>query len=135
MIQIRQGVDIVEISKFTEIVLRNSRFVEEIFTEQERGYCESRKDPYLHLAGRFAAKESYLKALGTGISGPGIDSIFHEIEVIPTASGKPEITVRGWAEKLAKKRKIRQCSVSISHTSLYAVATVILVGDPGEKKG
>jgi holo-[acyl-carrier protein] synthase len=129
MIQIRQGVDIVEISKFKEILLRNSRFVMDIFTEQERAYCESMKSPYLHLAGRFAAKESYMKALGTGISGPGIDSIFQEIEVVPASSGKPEISVRGWAEKIAKKRKISQCSVSISHTSHYAVATVILVGN------
>jgi holo-[acyl-carrier protein] synthase len=135
MIQIRQGVDIVEISKFKEIVLRNSRFVEEIFTEQERVYCGSTKNPYLHLAGRFAAKESYLKALGTGMSGQGIDAIFQEIEVIPATSGKPEIVVRGWAEKIARKRKIRQCSVSISHTSHYAVATVILVGDSVEKRG
>jgi holo-[acyl-carrier protein] synthase len=129
MIQIRQGVDIVEISKFKEVLLRNSRFVMDIFTEQERAYCESMKNPFLHLAGRFAAKESYLKALGTGISGPGIDSIFQEIEVIPASSGKPEISVRGWAEKIAKKRKISQCSVSISHTPHYAVATVILVGN------
>ena len=135
MIQVRQGVDIVEISKFKEIVLRNSRFVEDIFTEQERAYCQSRKDPYLHLAGRFAAKESYIKALGTGISGQGIDSIFQEIEVVPTASGRPEISVKGWAEKIARKRKICQCSVSISHTSHYAVAAVILVGDRVEKKG
>ncbi len=135
MIQIRQGIDIVEISKFKGIVQRNSRFVEEIFTEQERAYCGAMKNPYLHLAGRFAAKESYLKALGAGISGPGIDAIFQEIEVIPTASGKPEISVRGWAEKMAKKRKVSQCSVSISHTAQYAVATVILVGDSAEKKG
>jgi holo-[acyl-carrier protein] synthase len=129
MIQIRQGVDIVEISKFKAILLRNSQFVMDIFTEQERVYCESMKNPYLHLAGRFAAKESYLKALGTGISGPGIDSIFQEIEVVPASSGQPEISARGWAEKITRKRKISQCSVSISHTSHYAVATVILVGN------
>ncbi len=64
------------------------------------------KNPYLHLAGRFAAKESYLKALGRDSPG-GDRSIFQEIEVIPTASGRPEISVRGWAEKIAKKRKIR----------------------------
>ncbi len=135
MIQIRQGIDIVEISKFKGVVERTPRFVEEIFTEQERAYCGSMKNPTLHLAGRFAAKESYLKALGTGISGPGIDSIFQEIEVIPAASGKPEISVRGWAEKLTRKRKISQCSVSISHTPHYAVATVILVGASAEKRG
>lgn len=129
MMRIYQGVDIVELSKFREIASRNDVFIADIFTEQERTYCQSMKDPYLHFAGRFAAKESYLKALGTGLSGAGIDHVFQEIEVIPTASGRPEIKVSGWAEKMAKKRKIRQASVSISHASHYAVATVILVGN------
>jgi len=129
MIQILQGVDLVEISKFKEILQRHSQFVFDIFTEQERAYCESKKNPYPHLAGRFAAKESYLKALGTGISASGIDSIFREIEVIPAASGKPGISVRGWAEKISKRRKISQCSLSISHTLHYAVATVILIAN------
>jgi holo-[acyl-carrier protein] synthase len=129
MIQIHQGVDLVEISKFKEILQRHGQFVSDIFTERERAYCGSMKDPYPHLAGRFAAKESYLKALGTGMSGSGIDSIFQEIEVIPAASGKPGISVRGWAEKIAKRKKISQCSLSISHTLHYAVATVILIGN------
>jgi holo-[acyl-carrier protein] synthase len=103
--------------------------VTDIFTEQERAYCQSMKDPYLHFAGRFAAKESYLKALGTGLSGSGVDHMFQEIEVAATASGRPEITVSGWTEKMAKRKKIRQTSVSISHAAHYAVATVILVGN------
>ena len=128
MTAIHQGVDIVEISRFKDILQRNSRFVADIFTEQERLYCQSRRDPYLHLAGRFAAKESYLKALGTGLMGPGIDHLFQEIEIIPEPSGKPRISVRGWAAKIAKRKKICQCSVSISHTTDYAVAAVLLVG-------
>ncbi len=128
MTRVQQGVDIVEISKFKDILLRNSQFVIDIFTEQERLYCQSRRDPYPHLAGRFAAKESYLKALGTGFGGPGIDHIFLEIEVVPEASGKPRISVSGWTSKIAKRKKIRQCSVSISHASDYAVATVLLIG-------
>ena len=129
MITIQQGIDLVELSKFKEILRRNSEFALEIFTERERAYCGSMKDPAIHLAGRFAAKESYAKALGTGFSGIGIDHLFQEIEVISSPSGKPEISVRGWAAKVAKKRKIRQSSVSISHTAHYAVASVILVGE------
>jgi holo-[acyl-carrier protein] synthase len=129
MTRIHQGIDIVEISKFKDILLRNSRFVADIFTERERQYCQSRRDPTLHFAGRFAAKESFLKALGTGISGQGIDHAFQEIEVLPAASGKPRISVSGWAAKIAKKKKIRQSSVSISHASSYAVAAVILIGN------
>jgi phosphopantetheinyl transferase (holo-ACP synthase) len=54
--------------------------------------------------------------------------MFQEIEVVTTPSGKPEISVSGWAAKIAKKKKIDQCSVSISHSAHYAVASVILIG-------
>jgi len=135
MITIHQGVDLVELSKFKEVLQRNSEFVRDMFTERERAYCESMKDPTVHFAGRFAAKESYAKALGTGFSGTGIDHLFQEIEVTSNPSGKPEISVRGWAAKMAKKRKIRQSSVSISHTAHYAVASVILVGESRERTG
>jgi holo-[acyl-carrier protein] synthase len=127
MTKIHQGIDIVEIARFQEVLERNSQFIQDIFTEQERSYCQSMKEPYRHFAGRFAAKESYLKALGTGLSGSGIDHVLKEIEVVPTASGKPQISVSGWAEKITKKKKTSQCSVSISHAANYAVATVILV--------
>jgi len=126
--KIYQGIDLVEIPRFEEVVRRNPRFIQDIFTERERAYCDSVKNPFPHLAGRFAAKESYVKALGTGFSVAGIDHLFQEIEVVHTPSGRPEITVTGWAAKLAKKRKIHQASVSISHTPHYAVAAVILVG-------
>lgn len=129
MMQVYQGVDIVDIAKLRDIMLRNRNFISDMFTEQERAYCQARKDPYLHFAGRFAAKESYLKALGTGFSGAGIDHIFQEIEVRSTASGKPEISVTGWAAKIARKKRIHQCSVSISHASPYAVATVVMLGN------
>ena len=128
MIKIHQGVDLVEISKFNEIVKRNERFLKDLFTERERSHCQSMKDPIPHFAGRFAAKESFAKALGTGFSGLGIDHLFQEIEVVSTPSGKPEISLSGWAAKIAKRRKIGQVSVSISHTSGYAMASVILIG-------
>ena len=128
MMRIHQGVDIVEISKFEEVVKRNHRFLLDLFTEQERTYCQSMKNPTLHFAGRFAAKESCAKALGTGFSGSGIDHLFQEIEVISSPSGKPEISLSGWAAKIARRKKIEQASVSISHASDYAVASVILLG-------
>ncbi len=128
MTKIHQGVDIVEISKFRDVLERNRRFIFDIFTAGERTYCQSMKDPVLHFAGRFAAKESYVKALGTGFSG-GIDALFQEIEVVRTPSGKPEIAVSGWAEKIAQRKKIHHTSVSISHGSQYAISSVILVGN------
>lgn len=128
MIKIRQGIDIVEIGKLQNVMGRHDSFVSDIFTNREQQYCLSRKEPLLHFAGRFAAKESYLKALGTGFSGPGIDHVFREIEVLPSNSGSPGITVSGWIAKIAKKKRIDQCCVSISHSGSYAVASVILTG-------
>jgi holo-[acyl-carrier protein] synthase len=127
--QIYQGVDLVEISKFKELFMKHEGFVSDIFTVKEADYCAAKKDPYIHFAGRFAAKEAGLKALGIGMSGTGIDNTLKEIEVLNTASGKPELFFHGWAEKISTKRKISQATVSISHSGNYAVATVILTGE------
>jgi len=126
---IHQGIDIVDVEKFRAVLARNPGFADELFTEEERVYCLSRRNPTLHFAGRFAAKESYLKALGTGFQGTGIDHIFQEIEIRATNSGKPEIVIKGWAAKMAERRKIRQCTISISHASRYAVASVLLTAE------
>lgn len=129
MIHIYQGVDIVELTKFKKVFMKNKNFAVDIFTEKERCYCLSRENSYIHFAGRFAAKEALLKALGKGMSGQGIDHIFQEIEVINHSSGKPILSVWGWAAKISRKKKINQFTVSISHSSDYAIATVILVGN------
>jgi holo-[acyl-carrier protein] synthase len=127
--KIYQGVDIVSLSKFREVFMRNEGLVSDIFTVKETDYCKAKKDPYLHFAGRFAAKEAGLKALGIGMSGTGIDGTFREIEVLNTASGKPELFFHGWAEHISAKRKISQATVSISHSEDYAIASVILTGN------
>lgn len=128
MMQIYQGVDIVEISKFKKVFLHNTSLVSDIFSEKEKKYCMSKRDPYIHLAGRFAAKEASLKALGIGMSGTGIDHTFKEIEILPGTSGKPRLLFNGWAEKISKKKRINQFTLSISHSENYAIATVILTG-------
>lgn len=127
--KIYQGVDLVGIAKFKDIFQRNKDFISDIFTEEEREYCLSKKEPYIHFAGRFAAKEACIKALGIGLSGAGIDHTFQEIEVTSHSSGKPLLSVNGWAAKVAAKKGISQLTVSISHSSDYAVATVILAGN------
>ncbi len=128
MMRIYQGVDIVEISRFKKVFLASEGFVSDIFSGREREYCLSKRNPYLHFAGRFAAKEASLKALGLGMSGTGIDNTFREIEVLPGASGKPLLSFSGWTEKISNKKRITQFTVSISHSENYAVATVILTG-------
>lgn len=127
MINLHQGIDIVNISKFRNVAERHPGLINEIFTEQEQEYCNSKKDPAIHFAGRFAAKESFVKALGTGFSVAGIDNMFREIEVLHDAAGKPIIKINGWAKKLTDKKRISGWSISISHASDYAVASVIFV--------
>ena len=128
MIKIHQGIDIVEIGKFKSIFQAREAFAAEIFTDAERRYCESKKDPYTHYAGRFATKEAALKALGMGLSGTGIDNTLKEIEVTAGPSGKPSLSLSGWTAMISKKKKIDQLTVSISHSKDYAVSTVMLVG-------
>ena len=128
MMQIYQGVDIVEVAKFSRVFTRNPDFVYDIFSERERAHCLSYREPHLHFAGRFASKEACLKALGVGISQPGIAHAFQEIEVLPHAAGKPVLSMSGWMAKISKLRRIRQSTVSISHSGGFCVATVILVG-------
>jgi holo-[acyl-carrier protein] synthase len=134
MIQVHQGIDIVELSKFKKIYQKNRQFVSDIFTEKERTYCMSMKEPYIHFAGRFAAKEAFLKAIGRGISVPGVDHIFQEIEITRHRSGRPCLSVKGWAAKTSRKKRISQFTVSISHSSNYAIASVILLGSTVLKK-
>jgi holo-[acyl-carrier protein] synthase len=126
--KIYQGIDIVEITKFRTVIQKHENFIPDIFTERERNYCLSMKNSHIHFAGRFAAKEASLKALGIGISGTGIDNSLKDVEVIPTPSGKPCLSFGGWAAKVSNKKHIDQLTVSITHSSRYAVATAILVG-------
>jgi holo-[acyl-carrier protein] synthase len=69
--RIYQGVDLVEIPKFAGVLERHTNFATEIFSPGEREYCASKKEPHAHFAGRFAAKEAFIKALGTKFNGTG----------------------------------------------------------------
>ena len=129
---ILQGVDLVEIEKFREVFARHPRFSEELFTEGERSYCEGRLDAPASFAGRFAAKEAALKALGVGIT-TGIDRALREVEIVRTGSGKPTLRFHGWVLTLSERLGVSDASVSLSHSGSYAMASVILVSDARER--
>lgn len=131
MNNISQGIDIVHISRFREVLMKHPAFAQDIFTEKEINYCMSRRHPHVHFAARFAAKEAGLKAIGIGMPGTGIDHAFREIEVIREQSGRPGLSFSGWVAKLSTKKGFRQCTVSISHSGDYAVASVMLAGPGG----
>lgn len=126
---IHHGVDLVAVSKLRDVCERHENFIPEVFTQAERDYCLSKKNPYRHLAGRFAAKEACMKALGRGLH--GTDSMLREIEVVHEPSGKPSLRLTGFARKLAARFSLSRFSVSISHTEDLAVSTVVLSGEKG----
>ena len=126
---IGHGVDIVDVARIAAMVEEHGeRFLERCFTSRERAYAEARRRAAEHLAGRFAAKEAVLKALGTGWR-DGIAWTDVEVEVMP--SGQPEVRLHGQAFQMAMSRGIKGWVISISHTETHAMASAIASGDPG----
>jgi holo-[acyl-carrier protein] synthase len=102
---------------------RTPRFAERVFTAAEREYCDAKGAAATQsYAGRFAAKEAFLKALKTGWRGK---LGWQEIEVVNDADGVPTLNLTGEAAHLFEKSGAAQIHISISHTSEHAVAQVI----------
>ena len=113
------GVDIIEIPRIKQVLDRyGQRFLKRVFTPDEIDYCRGRAP---NLAGRFAAKEAAMKALGTGVRGVS----WKDIEVVRAESGAPSVTLHGRAEERAVRLRLIDISVSISHSREYAVAFVV----------
>ncbi len=117
------GTDIIEVGRIRKVMERDTGFREKIFTPQEIAYCESRKFKYQHYAARFSAKESFLKAIGTGWR-YGIR--FGEIEVVHDPLGKPEINLYGKAKEWCEKEAVSKIHVSLSHLKEMATAVVVI---------
>jgi holo-[acyl-carrier protein] synthase len=121
------GLDLVKISRIEAIARRwQDRFLQRVFTEDERRACFGRAWPYASLAGRFAAKEAMLKALGTGWSA-GVS--WHDIQVLNDVGGKPVATAHGRTGSLAQQAGVTRIHVSLSHDGDYAMAEVILTDE------
>ena len=113
------GVDIIEIHRIKQVLDRyGERFLNRLFTPNEIDYCRGRTP---NLAGRFAAKEATMKALGTGARGVS----WKDIEVVRADSGAPSVKLYGRAENRAERLHVGEISVSISHSREYAVAFVM----------
>ncbi len=117
------GTDIIEVERVERELVRTKGLKEKIFTHQEIEYCESKHRPALHFAARLAAKEAFLKALGTGWRG-GLH--FNEIEIINDSGGKPEIVVHGNIRSFCREKGVSEMPVSLSHIKDLAQAIVIL---------
>jgi holo-[acyl-carrier protein] synthase len=118
------GIDIIEVARIREVLLRTPRFVERVFTRTEREYCDSRGAVAAqHYAARFAAKEAALKALQTGWRG-GIS--WQDVEILARESGAPYLVFTGQVLEVFEKFGATQTHLSMSHTTQHAIAQVVL---------
>ena len=120
------GIDLVKIERI-EIIIKKwgDNFISRVFTLSEREYCEKKKgNKYQSYAGRFAAKEALLKALGLGLRGAN----WKEIEIKNDELGQPIINASGKLKNIASAKGVSKYFITISHTKEYAIAQVILEG-------
>lgn len=118
------GIDIVEVYRIRQTIARTPRFVQRVYTAEERVFCEGKGVAAAQsYAGRFAAKEAFLKALQTGWRGR---ITWHDMEVVSLDGGAPTMTITGEAAIILKERGADRVHLSISHTAKLAVAQVIL---------
>jgi holo-[acyl-carrier protein] synthase len=121
------GTDIIECLRIAKMIEKHGElFLQRVYTEHEVGYCSSRKAANQHYAGRWAAKEAVLKAMGTGWS-RGIR--WRDIEVKVELSGKPNVYLHGTAKEICNELGIADIMISISHCRSHATATAIAVGE------
>ena len=115
------GIDIEEIGRIEEIVKRwGTQFLNRIFTKQEQQYCEAKPCPAQHYAARFAAKEAFSKAIGTGW---GEGFTWRDVEITNDDAGKPCIAVYNTLESTLEGAEVH---VSISHSRSFVTSIVII---------
>ena len=118
------GIDLAEVDRIEAAIRRHGqRFLNRVFTEEEVCYCQARGNPYERFAGRFAAKEAAMKAIGTGWRrGVG----WRDFQVSREPSGRPTLRFAGVAAKWFERLGARRAHLSITHSGNLAVAQVIL---------
>lgn len=120
------GTDIIECLRIAQMIERHGEmFIGRVYTQTEIEYCSERKAATQHYAGRWAAKEAVLKAIGTGwIKG----ITWRDVEVANQFGGKPVIHLSGGALESAQRRGIEEIQISISHCRSHAVAYALALG-------
>jgi holo-[acyl-carrier protein] synthase len=117
------GVDIAEVPRIEQAIARfGDRFLQRIFTEGERRYCDSKANRVERYAARFAAKEAAMKALGTGWN-HGVR--WRDCEVVRMPGGRPTMKFHGKAGEFVARQGVTNISVSLTHTAEQAFAQVI----------
>jgi holo-[acyl-carrier protein] synthase len=120
------GLDATDIPRIAQTIERyGDRFIRRIFTEGETAYCNRRREPAIHFAGRFAVKEAAMKALGTGHS-HGV--LWRDVEVV-RRGGPPTLHFHGGAARRFAAMGGRSSLVTITHSETLALAEVLLLGE------
>jgi holo-[acyl-carrier protein] synthase len=120
------GLDATDIPRIVSTIQRyGDRFIRRIFTEGEIAYCTRRREPAIHFAGRFAAKEATMKALGTGHS-RGV--LWRDIEVV-RRGGPPQLQLHGGAGRRFAAIGGKTSRLTITHSETLALAEVLILGD------
>lgn len=117
------GIDMIEVERMAEKINKGSGFRELVFSKAEIEYCESKKHKAEHYAARFAAKEAFFKALGTGWAD---NTRFNEVAIMNDGHGKPEIILSGQTLETISAMGIKNIFVSLSHIKKVASAVVIV---------
>lgn len=117
------GTDLVELDRIRRVYFENGeRFLEKLFTSEERAYFAGWADPVPRIAGRFAAKEAVMKAMGTGWSS-GVR--WRDIEVIRRPAGRPDVVLHGRCREIFESMGAERVVCTITHSRDYAMAVVI----------
>lgn len=124
------GVDLAEVDRIKTAMERHGEtFLRRVYTAAEREYCEGFRNKYERYAGRFAAKEAAMKALGTGWR-RGVRWV--DFEVVRELGGRPTIRLDGEAKKIAEEIGVKRIALSITHTEAMALAQVIMENSSGD---
>jgi len=126
---IRVGIDLVSLADFS-LRTQDERFLEMVFSQEEREYCDRRATSVASYAARFAAKEAFVKALGTGFFGKQIlpKDIWIISEDPKQGTSRPLLQWTEKVEQLFSAAGFNSADVSLSHTKDYAAASVVLYG-------
>jgi len=117
------GIDVAEVKRIQAVIeAQAERFLRRVYTPEEVTYCEQFKNKFERYAGRFAAKEAAMKALGTGWS-RGVRWV--DVEVVRQRGGRPTVALKGTARKIADNLGVKHIALSITHTAEQAFAQVI----------
>jgi len=117
------GIDLIEVDRVAEKVSKETGFRELVFSQREIDYCESKANKFEHYAARFAAKEAFLKALGTGWTN---GTSFKEVEILHDSNGRPKLELSGTTAITARLSANAKIFVSLSHVKASATALVII---------